>query len=668
MQKKILKLTSSLMALLILLSVVFVPVMAEESKEGLRADILARDAEWSYLDNGEDLGKDWSKELDFADWAKGKSPLGFGDDVSETDPNIPLATELSFGDDENNKHMTTYFATEIEVETLEGFGGLEVFVHVDDGCVVYLNGEELFRRGIDEGVDVKYDTGAKFKPKEELFYILLEDIEALVEGTNVLTAEVHQDDGGSSDLWFEMGLALVDEDSVVIPTDWSITPLPNPEVEVEDVTRVLMSHNGDTATSMGFTWYTNQASVNSNLEVVKAEEGKEADFADAIKFEGKFQPCFNAPELLAHKATATDLEPGTTYNYRVGDAELELWSDIGSFRTDDKDTSFKFIYLADPQAKTEEEAILASETFDAAYQTVENAEFFLLAGDVVDTGSKEFEWTWLIDNNEAAFDNLPVMCVAGNHEDDPHSFYDHFNVMPAEGSDTTSGVYYSFDYGDVHFIMLNTNEKSREYRDLTPRQVNWLQNDSKDAAERGMKWQIAVLHKGPYTTSNHATDDNIMGKNGLRHKLAPIFAELGIDLVLQGHDHIYAASFPLDKDGNVTSKDVVKADFNGQEAEYFENPEGVVYLIPSTAGPKVYYKNKDIEEVDAEYYDKFYRADEHAAAKYATAEDEKRPPRSIIQNFIQIDVEEDAITFTVYEIDRNESGEPVVVDVFGIKK
>lgn len=88
--------------------------------------IMPYDMEWSYSDDGKDLGTAWlNNDYDCSSWKKGKAPFGFGDAVSETNPNIPLSTEIGFGNDENNKHMTTYAKTEIEIDSLESFEALE---------------------------------------------------------------------------------------------------------------------------------------------------------------------------------------------------------------------------------------------------------------------------------------------------------------------------------------------------------------------------------------------------------------------------------------------------------------------------------------------------------------------------------------------------------------
>ena len=353
--------------------------------------------------------------------------------------------------------------------------------------------------------------------------------------------------------------------------------------------------------------------------------------------------------------------------YRVGDASLNLWSDIGSFVTADGDDEFTFINLTDTQAKTEDEAILSSETFAKASETVEDSEFILENGDIVDTGLNESQWGWVLDHSKESLMNTTFVSSAGNHDEDPQSFIEHFNLNTPEGSSTKTGAYYSYDYDNAHFIVLNTNEDSEEYRNFTPEQIEWLRADIKAAQDNeNIDWIIANIHKGPYTTSNHATDDDIMGKNGVREEIPPLLYELGVDLVLQGHDHIYARTKPI-QDGNAVEADKVTEDYNGIEVEYSVNPDGTIYVIPATAGPKVYYKNK---EIDPEYYNLFEKADENSAAKYGVdPSDDSRPVRSQVQNFVEFNIDGNRLTGITYEIDQNiNNGEPFVIDAFGIIK
>ena len=295
----------SLFLVLALVFPIFNPYASASETEKLAPEesvLLPYDAEWSYLDQGIDLGTEWlNNDYDYSSWKTGKAPFGYGDAVSETNPNIPLGTEVDFGDDENNKHMTTYFKTKVQASSLEGYEGLEVYIHVDDAAVVYINGEEAFRKGIEEGVEVNYHTPGKFKPKEETFYI---PTDALKEGTNIISAEAHQDGGDSSDLWFKMSIKAVTEVPEII--DYTKTPIPNPDVPVGEVSRVVVSFYGDTKTSKGFTWYTSQASAGSDLQVIE-RISKEPNFETANTFTGDYQRSTNAPEFVIHKAVATDL-------------------------------------------------------------------------------------------------------------------------------------------------------------------------------------------------------------------------------------------------------------------------------------------------------------------------------------------------------------------------
>jgi len=214
--------------------------------------ILPRDAVWSNEDGGMDIGSAW-RTADFYDsvWKKGKAPLGFGDDVSETDPKLPIGTVVGFGPNPEAKNMTTYMRTEVEVGDISAFDTLNAYVHADDGAVVYINGTEAFRRGIADGISVSFATSAKFKAKEESFTIPLT---LLKQGKNVIAAEVHQDDGSSSDLWFELGLVAVSSKTTSTAAPKSAVVLvSDPAAPLGVVTKAVATPYGDAKTSFGIT-------------------------------------------------------------------------------------------------------------------------------------------------------------------------------------------------------------------------------------------------------------------------------------------------------------------------------------------------------------------------------------------------------------------------------
>jgi len=468
--------------------------------------------------------------------------------------------------------------------------------------------------------------------------------------------------------------------SNVIPVADSVAPLGT-------VTKVMVTFHGNTTTSKGFNWYTSTASIKSDLQVVE-KKSHSADFTKGKSFIGTSSvpsnntastPPTNTTTSKAeflHKAEATGLKPNTTYYYRVGDASLGLWSATSTFQTAPKKGAFTFIDLADPQAKSIEEAQLAASTFKTALATVPNSKFISVNGDLVDDGTVEYEWDWLFNNIGKAFLNTTIAPVAGNHEEENSSFIDHLNIDAAPGSDTTTGAYYSYNYSNAHFVMLNNNDNTdvNSVNDLSKAQIDWMKADIKKARANGSKWIIVNMHKGPYTTSNHATDENINDPTGSRNTVAPIMAKLGIDLVLQGHDHIYARSKQIKADNTAAKENLITEKFNGKEIKYQVNPNGTIYLIPGTAGPKVYYKNPKISLLPSNYYGLFDVADENHAAIYgADPTDATRPVRSQIQNFESITVDDDKLSVISYEIDQNIKdakgvAKPYIIDTFGILK
>nr|WP_311627693.1 metallophosphoesterase family protein [Peribacillus simplex] len=436
-----------------------------------------------------------------------------------------------------------------------------------------------------------------------------------------------------------------------------------------DVSKVTVTFNGNSTNSKGFTWYTSLDSKNSDLQVVKKTGAKKPDFKKALKFSGTQNISTNSQKEYVHKAEATGLKADTEYYYRVGDASLNNWSEVGTFTTAPKNGAFTFIDLTDTQAKTEDEAILSSETISKALDTVPNAEFMVHNGDLVDDGAKEEQWDWLLGHSQESLLNTTFAPSAGNHEDESYAFIDHFNLDVPENSATETGAYYSYDYSNAHFAVLNSNEDSEKYANFSEDQIEWLKEDVKAAKANGAKWVIVNIHKGPYTTSNHATDDDIMDPNGVRNQVAPLMAELDIDFVLQGHDHIYARTKPITSNGTASETEKITETKKGQTVEYTVNPDGAIYLIPATAGPKVYYKNQDPVLGEA-FYNLFEVADENHSAIYGPdPSNNTRPVRGQIQNFVGITMDKDKLTAVTYEIDQNKNNaEPYIIDQFGIIK
>lgn len=166
---------------------------------------MGEQTEWQYLDDGSDPGKEWSSlDFDSAAWKKGASPLGYGEGTE--------TTKLSFGDDAEAKHVTTYFRTSFSVNA-EKTGKIEqlgLSIRRDDGAVVYINGKEALRSNMPAG-SIESDTFATNaiggETEAEYHKHLVPASFLSKDGKNVVAVEVHQADPGSSDLYFDLEIS-----------------------------------------------------------------------------------------------------------------------------------------------------------------------------------------------------------------------------------------------------------------------------------------------------------------------------------------------------------------------------------------------------------------------------------------------------------------------------
>jgi acid phosphatase type 7 len=152
---------------------------------------------------------------------------------------------------------------------------------------------------------------------------------------------------------------------------------------------------------------------------------------------------------------------------------------------------------------------------------------------------------------------------------------------------------FSFDYGDVHWTILDANATV----DWTNRELReWVERDL--AAAKGATWRFVCFHQPGFSSSKTHFDEQYM------RILAPIFEAGKVDLVFSGHVHNYQRSFPIrfvpaeenaaapiGKDGqrpkirHVDGKWTLDRTFNGQTDT---TPEGVIYLVTGAGGQHLY--------------------------------------------------------------------------------
>jgi hypothetical protein len=158
-------------------------------------------SDWRYLDNGSDQGTAWQAPgFDDSAWLLGPAELGYGDGGE--------ATLNGFGPDPNNKYITTYYRHAFNVANPAAYTNLIMRLLRDDGAVVYLNGQEVFRSNMPTG-QVNYLTPALYSAgglEETIYFAKALSPASLQSGRNVLAVELHQNNGTSSDISFDLEL------------------------------------------------------------------------------------------------------------------------------------------------------------------------------------------------------------------------------------------------------------------------------------------------------------------------------------------------------------------------------------------------------------------------------------------------------------------------------
>jgi hypothetical protein len=156
-------------------------------------------SDWKFLDDGSDQGQPWKQQLfDDSTWSSGPAPLGYNDDP---------ATELDFGDPDD-RHITSYLRRNFTVNDPDGIATLTVKMQVDDSCLLFLNGVEMIRHNLPDGI-ITTDTLSSVSaspPEEADFHTYTLGAANLVAGQNAIAVEVHQSSRQSVDMRFDLEL------------------------------------------------------------------------------------------------------------------------------------------------------------------------------------------------------------------------------------------------------------------------------------------------------------------------------------------------------------------------------------------------------------------------------------------------------------------------------
>lgn len=238
--------------------------------------------------------------------------------------------------------------------------------------------------------------------------------------------------------------------------------------------------------------------------------------------------------------TSFAVDHGSTYMYQIKTEEGSTkWFETRALA--DTASSFSFTYLADVQDTAGGKS---KEMFAKMASLDSNRAFALFGGDLIERPMDKY-WDLVFDDLDTLAGKLPMMACTGNHEyikglkRELDSRFEY--VFPYfQKSRIDENHVYNFNYNNASFFILDTNVDTWNL----PAQREWL---DKKLGESDKKWKIVMMHHPIY--SNKSKWDNLQ----INLIFKSIVEKHNVDLVLQGHEHVYARRATRDENEKQTT-------------------------------------------------------------------------------------------------------------------
>jgi hypothetical protein len=238
-----------------------------------------------------------------------------------------------------------------------------------------------------------------------------------------------------------------------------------------------------------------------------------------------------------HAVKLTGLLPGQTYSYVVEACGSR--TGVRTFRTatGPETSRVHFTVLGDFGTGGTQQMNVLNELS----KPERRGEFLITVGDNAYSSGTDAEFqSRVFKPMGALLRELPLYPSPGNHEyvtNQGQPYFDNF-YLPTNNPAGTER-YYSFDWGPVHFVSLDSNcaiGLASADRCTLAAQKSWL---ATDLANSKQPWKVVFFHHPPWSSGEHGS------QLAMRRNFAPLFEQYGVDLVLTGHDHNYERSKPM---------------------------------------------------------------------------------------------------------------------------
>ncbi|WP_209330035.1 purple acid phosphatase family protein [Lunatimonas salinarum] len=292
-----------------------------------------------------------------------------------------------------------------------------------------------------------------------------------------------------------------------------------------DPDQIMLTWSGDTQNAVDIQWRTNP-SVKEGL--VRYWKVGSTDTLTQTANASLMEDRLLENDRYIHRFTTTlqELTPATHYSYQVGSVETG-WSNPESFQTaGEKNAPFSFIWFGDVH-NTDQWGDLIHQ----ADQRHQDNRFYIIAGDLVNTGLHRDDWDQLFGFAGKTIARRPLMTVPGNHDSQDGlgawMFEDMFSYPDNGPEELPSGRSYYFTYQNALYIMLDATLP-------LSKQSAWMEQVLKN---NPADWKFVVTHFPPYNAVEPYED--------IIAEWVPIFDRYEVDMVMGGHFHYYMRSKPL---------------------------------------------------------------------------------------------------------------------------
>lgn len=511
-------------------------------------------ATWKWKNNSTDLGTAWyASGYNDAAFSSGAAPLGYGSvDAGYFGLVIPaqsVSTSIgSSGAAGGTNTATFYFRSTFTIST-SSYSVVQFKLRVDDGCAIYLNGQMVstamtkYATASTTNSTVSTSTvalpfqlaatwtytsmtNAQTTDGQDMFTFTLSATNTLlVNGTNTIAVEAHNRSNDSSDMLWAMQV----EGGTI-----SSAPPAAPSIVKGPYLQV------GTQNSMVIRWETNIA-TDSKVMYGSAP----ATLASAVS---------NTDQVTSHEIQITGLTAYTKYYYNIGTTTSTIQGDADNYfltsPTPGTEGKYRFWVIGDCGNASTNQVNVKDQYKNFNGSRITNG-WLTLGDNAYSNGSDpQFNAEFFSIYQNDVMKNKVLWPVPGNHDynngavtSSTTPYFSIFNVPTAgEAGGVASGTkaYYSYDYGNIHFIALDSygTVSGNKMYDTLGAQAVWLKQD---LAANTKKWVIAYWHHPPYTMGSHNSDTE-GDLVAIRQKFIRILERYKVDLILCGHSHDYERS------------------------------------------------------------------------------------------------------------------------------